>query len=283
MALAGIGGINKPDLKNLDAGREMSKKRIYTIGILVVLLGLFGSFAFFYYSLPFPHFPFQIPSLPKDAALISKILNQELPGYSDIEILAAKGNHQVNDPRLITLRVKFSTGAKPVTCNGQIFSFTGDPGARGIRWQTLECEGLASLIGSTQSVLTTTYEPNTVWYPRFYKCFNEKVASVLYYWVKQDKTILDSIGWPIIRTTVEEMLAGKKDVSDQVVLFDQNNIEIVDYDPELPADQKTELYYLECDGTIKKYVGKSYLEIQHNRGSIQDFQLANPLDEEHRP
>ncbi len=261
----------------------MSKKRIFTIAILVVLLGLLGSIAYFYYSLPFPHFPFRIPSLPKDSAIISEIFNQELPGYSDIEVLAASGSNQYNDRRLITVKAMLETGETPVVCEGQIFSWIGDPGNRGIRWQTLECEGLARLINTSRSVLITSYEPKSGWYPTFYKCFNDQVASVLYYWAKEDRTILDRIGWPIIKTTVEEMLTEKKEVSDQVVLFDPNNIEIIDYDPAMPADQKVKQYYLECDGTVKVYVGKSNVEIYNKRGSIEDFLLINPLADENRP
>jgi hypothetical protein len=79
------------------------------------------------------------------------------------------------------------------------------------------------------------------------------------------------------------MLTGKKEVRDQVVLFDPNNIEIIDYDPHLPADQKVKQYYLECDGTIKEYIGTSNIEIYNNRGSIQDFPLHNPLADENKP
>jgi hypothetical protein len=262
-----------------DKDKNKNKKIHLIIGILILLFVVLGSCGFFYYHLPFKLIPFQIPFIPKDSSLISETLHQEMPGYSQVEVLAASGSNQGNDPRLISIRVKLDTGETPIICEGQIFSWIGDPGNRGIRWQNLECEGLATLIGYTQSVLTTTYEPNTVWYPPFYSCFNDQIASVLYYWTKADNTVFARIGWPRIETTVEEMLAGKIGVMDQVVLFDPKNIEIIDYDPQLPDDQKTRLYYLECDGTIKEYVGKSYLEIQQNRGSIQDFQLHNPIEE----
>ena len=259
--------------------KNKNKKTRLIIGILILLFVVFVSCGFLYHRLPYKLIPFQIPFIPKDSYLISETLHKEMPGYSQVEVLNADGNNQYNDPRLISVRVKLDTGETPVICEGQIFSWIGDPGNRGIRWQTLECEELATLIGYTQSVLTTTYEPNTVWYPPFYSCFNDQIASVLYYWTKADKTVFNRIGWPQIKTTVEGMLTEKIGVIDQLELLDPNNIDIIDYDPQLPDDQKTKLYYLECSGTIKEYLGKSYLEIQQNRGSILDFQLHNPIEE----
>ncbi len=121
-----------------------NKKTRLILGILILLFVVLGSCGFLYYRLPYKLIPFQIPFIPKDSFLISETLHKEMPGYSQAEVISAEGNNQYNDPRLISVRVKLDTGETPVICEGQIFSWIGDPGNRGIRWQTLECEELAT-------------------------------------------------------------------------------------------------------------------------------------------
>lgn len=269
-----------PDGINLVDGNNRPNKGKRVLRFLILLFGLLGACLLTLKILSFYRFPWQILFIPKDSSLISRTLSPELPGYSEIEVLAAEGSNQLDDPRLITVKVMFETGEVPVECVGQIFSWLGDPGNTGIRWQTLQCEGLATLISYTKSALITTYEPNVLWYPPYYTCFNDQVAAVFYYWTKKDHTILERIGWPEIKTTVEDMLAGKREVATQIRLFDPEKMEIVDYDPQLPTEQKVKQYYLECDGTVKVYLAESNMDIYNSRNSaITDFHLMNPLED----
>ncbi|HWR65285.1 MAG TPA: hypothetical protein VN364_04150 [Bellilinea sp.] len=273
-----------PDGINLADGNNRLNKRKRVLRFLILLLGLLGACVLTLNILPFYLFPFQIPFIPKDSSLISRTLSRELPGYSDIDVLAAKGSNQFGDPRLITVKVLIETGEVPVECVGQIFSWFGDPGNSGIRWQTLDCQGLATLVGYTRMSLTTADNPYDTWYPPFFKCFNDQIASVLYYWAKQDKSIFSRIGWPDIVTTVDDMLAGKREVEAQIRLFDPEKVEFVDYDPQLQTEQKVKQYYLECDGTVKVYLAESNMDIYNSRNSaITDFPLMNPFEDDQLP
>lgn len=260
----------------------MHIRRRWVIGFLA-LLALCGACTIYLFNLPYYIFPFRIPLIPKDSHIIAETIDQDSLGYSNIEILSASGNGSQNDPRLISVRVMFNAGEVPVPCEGQVFYWAGDPGNIGVRWLTLECVGLSNLIGFAQSSLITPYEPDAIWYPPFYACFNDQIASVLYYWTKKDETVVNQISWPKIKSSVEEMLAGIKDVKPQIALFDPANTEIVDYAPQLPPDQKVRQYYLECDGTVRIYLGQSNLQIYNNLENRESFPLINPLSDENSP
>lgn len=212
------------------------------------------------------------------------MFDQKLPGYKKIVIRKASGlGSNVADMRVIEVKVLLENGEKPVACEGKALAFTGDPGASGFFWQTLECEGTSTLIHMAQSAIRTSYDPSEVYYPPNFSCYKNQIASVLYHWVKNGRITIDRIGWPEIKSLTEEMLAGKIRVENQIVLFDPTNREVIDLTPQEPADQKGKQYFLRCDSTLLEYRAKTYLDIYNYRtaNTNEEYQLnlKTPLPE----
>jgi hypothetical protein len=245
----------------------------------VILLFLIGLYVVASVLLPFHIFPSELLFIPKDKQIVSAQFDQKLPGYSHIEILEASGSGRYSDPRLINVRAMIESGEKSIACKGKAYYYPGDPGGRGFMWETLECEGLSELIWMTQSSISSSYDPTIVWYPPYLSCFKNQIASVLYYWVKQGKTTLDAIGWPEIKSIVEDMLAGKVEVNSQIVLFDPSEKEVIDLAPQTPADQKVKQYYLRCDGILREYLAQTNMDIYNNLKSSDVFVIHLPLSE----
>lgn len=209
--------------------------------------------------------PLQIPIMPSDNELISKYFNQRLPGYSSITILDQQGKGNGGEPRLLTLRVVMDIGSKPYLCEGKLKFFISDPSYLGYTWNTLDCVGQNLLIRWAQYAIEN--EGN-------YACHQEKIASLLAYWVQNNKVPMYRITDRNLRSEVERIRKENKVLPDQIILLDPSQMRIRDLDPSLPIEQKRTEYVLRCDGTIEQYLT---LNNQITPG-IGDIYLDPPLE-----
>lgn len=189
--------------------------------------------------------PLQIPIMPGDNELISRYFNQKLPGYFSITTLDQQGKGNGGEPRLLTLRVVMDIGPKPYSCEGKLTFFISDPSYLNYTWDTLDCVGQNLLIRWAQRAIES--EEN-------YACHQEKIASLLAYWVDHNKIPLYRITDRNLRSEVERIRKDNRAQPDQIILLDPPQIKIKDLDPSLPIEQKRTKYVLKCDGTIEQYL-----------------------------
>ncbi|WP_322507053.1 hypothetical protein [Anaerolinea sp.] len=213
--------------------------------------------------------PEQIPIMPSDSELISEYFNQALPGYTSITILDQQGKGRGDDPRLLTLQVVMDTGSKPTSCEGKLKMFISDPSYFSFTWNTLDCVGQNLLIRWAQHAIES--EQN-------YDCHREEIASLLAYWVQNEKLAMDQITDWNLHSVVERIRKDNKVLPDQITLLNPSQIRVKDLDPFMPNDQKRTKYILKCDGTIDLYLAKEYFTFNQITTGIGDTYLDSPLE-----
>lgn len=211
----------------------------------------------------------QIPIMPSDSELIGEYFNQELPGYSSITVLDQQGTGSGDDPRLLTLRVVMDTGSKPTSCEGRLKFFISDPSYFNYAWNTLECEGQNFLIRMAQRALESELN---------FACHQEKIASLLTYWVQREKISIDKIANQNLRASVKNSVEENQQVADQIHLLDLSQMTTKDFDPSLPDEQKIVQYVLRCDGSIDQYLAKENITIYSQVTLTDGTYLEPPLD-----
>jgi hypothetical protein len=235
------------------------KKKILIITLVSVLICLTGIVVL--WSL----LPKQFPIMPSDDELISNRFDQKLPGFANITLLDRQGKGDGDDPRVLTLRVSMDTGRRPVLCEGKLMFFISDPSYLNFTWNKLDCSGQELLVRLAQLALQGE---------RNYTCHQDKIASLLAYWVQNNSISIDKIVDLNLHSLVKKSLEENKQIPDQIRLLDLSLMRTKDFDPSLPDEQKIAQYVLRCDGTIEQYLAKEnstiYSQVPLDDGTYLD-------------
>jgi len=213
--------------------------------------------------------PIQIPIIPSDNQLIDDHFDQKLPGFTTITILDRQGKGSGGDPRILTLQVSLNTGRKPELCEGKLMFFISDPSFLSINWNTLHCTLQVLLVRMAQTAIKGS--PNTT-------CHQEKVASLLTYWVQNHEISIDKIMNQTINSLVKNSLRENKPITDPIHLLDISKMRTKDLDPSLSDEQKIAQYRLNCDGTLDQYLAKDNMTIYSQVILENGFYLSPPLE-----
>ncbi len=188
----------------------------------------------------------QLPD--SDGELVRRYFDPQLPGYSDIEIIAARGAHRVDNPRFVVVEATLESYPEPVTCRAQIRYVRGDPSITWIGWDSWECVGHQLLVWRAREALSSGMSREPC------RTVIEDAALVLYRWVAEGWIAVDEIRYSPVRKEVERLLGGEVPLpSEPATLFDVAEVQIHDLSPELPEEEKVPTYVLRCDGTLELY------------------------------
>jgi len=255
----------------MKTGREFPRRiasilaKVALAGIIVVVLVIAVLYGLFWY--------FGRPL--SDDQMIRERFDPKLPGYSEIEILERKGERDVSNPRLLTIEVVMESYPESVVCRGEISYFRSDPSFLDVRWHDLECIGQYMLIQGARYYLRHSEAGPAP------HCHAENIALVLTRWVEEDWIELSDIQDTKIRSRVNQLL---QDISSlptdfpSASLFQVPQLQVHDLAPELPEEEKVQVYVLRCDGTLELFLMKSRVGLTQNIAlQIGDVVLSSPL------
>jgi|YNPNPStandDraft_1061719.scaffolds.fasta_scaffold29637_3 hypothetical protein len=199
--------------------------------LVAVLAGLF-----WYFSRPL-----------SDSQILKKQFEPEFPGYSAIKILIAKGERTVVNPRVLTIEVVMESYLGPVTCQGEIGYFKGDPSNQWLGWYDQTCIGHWMAVEDARSALFWDWGQG----PTLCDARIEDTAFVLKRWIENGWIKIDQIRHPDIRARVAYLVENNIPVTDRPgALSDFSQANVYDLVPELPRDEKVPTYVLRCDGSL---------------------------------
>lgn len=199
--------------------------------VVVALLGLL-----WYFSRPL-----------SDSQILKKQFEPEFPGYSAIRVLERKGEGTVSNPRVLTIEVVMESYSGPVTCQGEIGYFKGDPSNQWLSWYEWECIGHWMLVQDARSALFWDWGQG----PTLCDTRIEDTALILKRWVENGWVEIDQIRHPEIRARVAYLVESNIPVTDKPsALFDVSKANVYDLVPESSEDEKVPTYVLRCDGRL---------------------------------
>jgi len=182
-----------------------------------------------------------------DGQILKEQFEPEFPGYSAIKVLERKGERTVSNPRVLTIEVVMESYSGPVTCQGEVGYFKGDPSNQWIRWYDWTCIGHWMLIEDARSVLFWNWDQG----PALCDTRIEDTAFVLRRWIENGWVEIDQIRHPGIRARVVYLVENNVPVTNKPsAMFNVSQANVYDLVPELSEDKKVPTYVLRCDGTL---------------------------------
>jgi|GEM_PF-1398972 len=210
--------------------------RITLVGVVLILIlaaALLG--LFWYFSRPL-----------SDSQMIQEIFGPEFPGYSAIRVLARTGERTVSSPRVLIVEVVMESYSGPVTCQGEIRYFRGDPSNQWLGWYDWTCIGHWMLVEDARSTLFGDWGQG----PTLCDTRIEDTAFVLKRWMENGWIKIDQIRHPDIRARVAYLAENNIPANRPSALFDVSKANVYDWVPELPESEKVPTYVLRCDGSL---------------------------------
>ncbi|MGC9398925.1 MAG: hypothetical protein ACP5HM_07290 [Anaerolineae bacterium] len=211
--------------------------RIAIVSAVIILLGVTALLGLlWYFSRPL-----------SDSQILKEQFEPKFPGYSTIKVLERKGERTVSNPRVLIIEVVVESYSGPVTCQGEVGYFKGDPSNQWLRWYDWNCIGHWMVIEDARSALFWDEgQALALCDTRI-----EDAALVLRWWVENGWVEVDQIRHPGIRTRVVYLLENNVPVTKKPsALFDTSQANVYDLVPELSEDKKVPTYVLRCDGTL---------------------------------
>ncbi len=204
---------------------------IFTLLGVIVLLGVF-----WYFSRPL-----------SDGQILKEQFEPEFPGYSAIKVLERRGERTPSNPRILTIEVVMESYSGPVTCQGEIGYFKGDPSHQWLSWYDWTCIGHWMLVEDARNALFWNWDQG----PTLCDTRIEDTAFVLKRWVENGWVRIDQIRHPTIRARVAYLVENNVAVTNKPsALFDVSKANVYDLVPELAGDEKVPTYVLRCDGSL---------------------------------
>ncbi len=204
---------------------------VATLLVVTVLLGVF-----WYFSRPL-----------SDTQILKEQFEPKFPGYSAIRVLERRGERTISNPRVLTIEVVMESYSEPVTCQGEIRYFKGDPSNQWLGWYDWMCIGHWMLVEDARSALFWDWNQG----PTLCDTRIEDTALVLKRWIENSWVEVDQIRHLGIRARVVYLIENNVSVTNKPsALFDVSEANVYDLAPELSEDEKVPTYVLRCDGTL---------------------------------
>lgn len=211
--------------------------RIAIVSVVIILLGVTALLGLLW------HFSRPL----NDNQILKEQFDPKFPGYSMIKVLERRGERMVSNPRILTIEVVMESYSRPVTCQGEVGYFKGDPSNLWLGWYDWSCIGHWMIVEAARNALFLDWDQG----PDLCDTQIEDAALVLRRWVENGWIKIDQIRHPGIRARVVYLLENNIPVTKKPsALFDVFQANVYDLVPELSEDEKVPTYVLRCDGIL---------------------------------